>query len=228
MGTYTSEQAEKFGGQGGGGFFSLKNDKDTAVVRFMYNSIEDFVGYTAHQVEVDGRIRYVNCLRDYNDPIANCPLCASGNPVRAKAFIHVYDCDEQSVKIWDRGKSFIPKLSSLCARYNPLVSTPFEIERNGKKGDTSTTYDTYPMQSDDITLEDLPEMQKILGTLVMDKSFDELEDFVSTGKFSDSGEEDVKPRDSVRSGRATADRQRVAGNEARPRRTMPNRSTDTF
>jgi hypothetical protein len=232
MGTYKANQADNYGGNGGGGFFSLKNDKDTAVVRFMYNTIEDFVGYAVHEVEVDGKKRYVNCLRSYNEPVSNCPLCTGGNMVKAKAFIHVYDCDEAAIKIWDRGKTFIPKLSSLCARYKPLVSTPFEIERNGKKGDTNTTYDTYPLESDGVRLEDLPDIPAILGSLVLDKSFDELQDFIETGKF-DEVEEEVKPRVSDRSSVGSTGRQRQVDTtntqSARPvRRTMSNRPTDTF
>lgn len=226
MAQFKASDADNYGGQGGGGFFGLKNDKDTALIRFLYNTIDDFSGHSVHEVEVDGRKRYVNCLRAYNEPVTACPLCASGNPVRAKAFIHIYDCDEQVVKIWDRGKTFIPKLSSLCARYTPLVSVPFEIERNGKKGDTNTTYETYPLAPDDVTLEDLPEPLEILGSLVLDKDFDQLENFLDTGLFGDEEveEETSRPARTRRDVEEAPARRRVPAATAAPttaRRTAP-------
>ena len=39
MARFNTETADKYGRQGGAGYFSLKNDKDVARVRFMYNSI---------------------------------------------------------------------------------------------------------------------------------------------------------------------------------------------
>ena len=126
-------------------------------------------------------------LREYN-PVDDCPLCAAKQRVLAKVFVPVYDEETQEIKIWDRGKTFFSKISSLCARYNPLVSTPFEIERNGKKGDTSTTYETYALETDDLTLEDFPEVPELLGTLILDKTYEELEFYLDNGYF----EEDVE------------------------------------
>jgi hypothetical protein len=87
-------------------------------------------------------------------------------------------------KIWTRGRTFFQKLSSLCSRYNPLVATPFEVERVGKKGDTSTTYETYPMQTDNAIIEDFPEI-KAEGTCFQVKSYDELVNYLQTGTFGD-------------------------------------------
>lgn len=190
MARFNAKDADNYGGQGGGGFFSLKNDKDVATVRFMYNTLADVEGYAVHEIELDGKKRYVNCLREYNDPIDVCPLCADKYKVLAKVFVHLFDEETQEVKVWDRGKTFFTKLSSLCARYNPLVSTPFEIERNGKKGDTSTTYETFALESDDITLDDLPEVPALLGSLILDKSAEELEYFLDNGEFEDDGNGD--------------------------------------
>ena len=41
MGRVRYDEVDKYGGQGGAGFFSLKDDGDTARVRFMYNGIDD-------------------------------------------------------------------------------------------------------------------------------------------------------------------------------------------
>lgn len=207
MARFNVDEVENYGGQGGGGFFSLKNDKDVATVRFMYNSIDDVEGYAVHEIEVDGKKRYVNCLREYNQPLDDCPLCAAKFRVIAKLFVILYNVESKEVKIWDRGKTFFSKLSSLCARYSPLVSTPFEIERNGKKGDTKTTYETYALDTDDVTLEDLPEVPELLGTLILDKSYEELEFFLDNGYFEEDVEEQASPERNPKNDRRTSKRE---------------------
>lgn len=224
MAKFNAKDADNYGGQGGGGFFSLKNDKDVATVRFMYNTLGDVEGYAVHEIELDGKKRYVNCLREYNEPLDVCPLCADKYKVLAKVFVHVYDEETQEVKVWDRGKTFFSKLSSLCARYNPLVSTPFEIERNGKKGDTSTTYETYALQTDDITLDDLPEVPELLGSLILDKSADELDYFLDNGEFEEDGEEEEAPP--ARNPRADRRASQPAEQNAVRRRT-PSATSET-
>lgn len=188
MATFNSSNAEQYGSNGGGGFFSLKDDKDTAKIRFMYDGIEDVIGYSVHQVQVNGKNRYVDCLREPGDAIEVCPLCVQGYKVLAKIFVPLYDMEAKEVKIWDRGKTYLRDLSSLCARYGPsLVAMPFELERNGKKGDTSTKYAAFPLEKDDVTLNELPEVPNIEGTIVLKKSFEELAAFVQTGNMPNMG-----------------------------------------
>lgn len=198
MARFSVEDADKFGGNGGGGFFSLKNDKDVAKVRFLYNDINDVEGLAVHQIEVDGKKRYVNCLRDYGQPMDVCPFCADKKFVTAKYFIPLYNLDDDQVQIWERGKQFGAKLSSLCGRYPKLVAQVFEIERNGKKGDTGTTYEIYPVgNADDTEVTDF-EMPNVLGGLVFDKDADEMNYFLDYGEFpedsnSGSSAEDERP-----------------------------------
>jgi len=189
MARFSYEEAENYGGNGGHGFFSLANDGDVAKVRFMYNKLEDIEGVAVHQIEVNDKKRYVNCLREYGKPVDDCPLCKKGMFVNAKLFIPVYDIESGQVKIWERGKKFFGKMASLCSRYaskEDLVSHIFEVERHGKKGDTQTTYEIYDCEKDGTTLEDLPEVPDIVGGLVLDKDKDELQYFVDYGDFPDS------------------------------------------
>lgn len=171
----------------GGGYFSLKNDKDTAHVRFMYNTIDDIVGDTVHEIEVDGRKRYVSCLRAYNSPIDDCPFCREHMPTKTKVFVPLYNLDERKAQVWERGTKFIQQISGICARYasnNDLVAQEFEIERNGKPRDTATTYGIYPVGSPDgTTLEDLGDMPKILGGVILEKSYEDMEYFLEDGQF---------------------------------------------
>lgn len=189
MARFSYEEADNYGGNGGHGFFSLANDGDVAKVRFMYNKLEDIEGVAVHQIELNDKKRYVNCLREYGHPVDDCPLCKKGMFVNAKLFIPVYDIESGQVKIWERGKKFFGKMASLCSRYaskEDLVSHIFEVERHGKKGDTQTTYEIYDVEKDGTTLEDLPELPEIVGGLVLDKDKDELQYFVDYGDFPDS------------------------------------------
>ena len=224
MAEFNINEIDNYGGQGGGGFFSLKNDKDVATVRFMYNTIDDIMGYAVHEAQVNGKKRYINCLREYNQPIDDCPMCAARYRVIAKLFIILFDEETKEVKIWDRGKTFYSKISSLAARYNPLVSTPFEIERNGKRGDTKTTYETYALDTDDVTLEDLPEVPELLGTLILDKSYEELEFFLENGYFEEDIEEQAPPeRNPSRDRRNTTSKREPANEAPTDRRRIPAR-----
>ena len=216
---------DNYGGSGGSSFFALKNDGDTARVRFMYNGMEDVVGYAVHEVEVDGKKRYVNCLREYNEPKSKCPLCADNNFQKAKLYIPLYDIDEDEVKIWERGKNFFGKMAGICARYasgsTPLVSHTFDIERHGKKGDTSTTYEIYETGCDDVTLEDLPELPEILGSIILDKSYKDVEFYVEEGYFP-TNEGAPTRSNSRREEESDNDRNRPTG------RRTPSRRGDAF
>ena len=198
MARFNTETADKYGGQGGAGYFSLKNDKDVARVRFMYNSVEDVTGYAVHQVEIDGKKRYVNCLREYNEPKDKCPFCRENLYTTAKLFVPIYNVDTDRVQVWERGKKFISKLASICARYPNVVSHVFEIERNGKPGDTQTVYEIYEVEKDDTTLEDLPEQNDVLGTLVLDKSAEDMEYFLDEGYFPPDGDSEPVRRRTAR------------------------------
>ena len=195
MAVFSVNDAEKFGGQGGGGFFRLVDDHDTARVRFLYTGIEDVQGMSVHQIEIDGRKRYVNCLKEYGAPVDSCPFCAKGMFTTAKYFIPVYNMDEDRVQIWERGKQFGGKLTSMCSRYSNLVSHTFEIERIGKKGDTGTTYEIYETGVDEnVTIDDF-DVPKILGGAVLDKDAEEMEYYNKHGDFpdADGGNRDDAP-----------------------------------
>jgi len=221
MGRFGVNDADNYGGNGGSSFFALKNDGDVARVRFMYNGMDDVVGFAVHDVTLDDKRKYVNCLRAYNEPKSKCPFCEANNFQRAKLYIPVYDVDEGEVKIWERGKNFFQKMASLCARYSsadkPLVSHIFEVERRGKKGDTNTVYEIYETGCDETTLEDLPEIPDILGSIVLDKTAEEMREFLDTGEFPNN---DGAPRRRERE--QSADEDRPTG------RRTPSRRGEAF
>ena len=215
MGRFNYQDSDNYGNSSSN-FFSLKDDGDVARVRFMYNDLKDVVGYAVHEIEVDGNKRYVNCLRSYNEPKSKCPCCANDYMQKAKIYVPLYNVDTKEVQLWERGKKFLGKLQSICTRYarqdSPLVNHVFEIERNGKKGDTQTTYEIYEVGSDGTTLQDLPEVIEPLGNVILDKSYDELDSYVRTGSFAT---QQVPTR-------------RVDTSEEYSRRTVPSRRSEQF
>lgn len=210
-------EEENYGGSGGGGFFGLKNDGDVARVRFMYNNIDDVVGYAVHEVELDGKKRYVNCLREYNQPIDECPFCKDHKFQTVKLYVPIYNIDEDKVQVWERGKKFFAKLSSLCSRYDNLVSHVFEVERHGKPGDQATTYEIYEIEKDGTTLDDLPELPDVLGGLILDKTYEEMEYYLENGDFGEEAEEEP----------VTRRRERVREEETRTTRRTPTARRNT-
>lgn len=200
MGRVGFNEFDNYKSDGNATFFKLQDDKDTAEVRFMYNGIEDIEGVAVHTVDVEGA-KYgkdVNCLRAYNEPLDECPLCKAGMKPKIKIFIPLYNITEDEVQIWTRSRSYGSTLSGLCARYTKgcnFVNNVFEIERNGAKGDKQTTYNIYPVDKDDTEISDLPQAPDPIGTAVLDKSYEDLEYYVKHGHFPNGGgsSEDSEP-----------------------------------
>ncbi len=188
MGRFSANDIENYGNSAKSSFFRLVNNGDTEKVRFMYNGAEDIEGYAVHEIEdSDGRKRYVNCLREYNEPKSKCPFCEANNFQKVKLYLPLYIESTGEVKLWERGKQFYKKLSSLCARYSsadkPFCSHIFEIERQGEAGDQHTTYEPYYISSDNTTLDDLPEAPTVIGTIILDKSEDDMRYYLEHRRF---------------------------------------------
>ena len=109
-------------------FFSLKDNGDTAQIRFCHKDMSDIETITLHTtIDKNGKPRKVACLRNYNDPIDMCPFCkyASENPnnknislVQVKLFVSLVEYVESATgitydkKIWERGPQFKEKLTN--------------------------------------------------------------------------------------------------------------------
>lgn len=192
MARITNEQADKYYSGGSSEWFQLKNDGDVARVQFMFDGIDEIPTFSTHRIKIGDKERQVDCLRMPGDPIDKCPLCEAGVPAKAARFIVMYQLDDQKVKIWERGRQFISKLQGLINRYNPLSSHVFEIERHGRAGDQSTKYEIYPVDSvapEDMSQMEMPELE---GSLVLQKTADEMEVYLETGEFP-STQDDSAP-----------------------------------
>lgn len=189
MARVSYEDSEKYYSGSGSDWFQLKNDGDVARVQFMMNSIEDIPIFSTHKVKIGDKERYVDCIRNPQDPIDACPFCSAGMPAKAVRFIIMYQHDDNKVKIWERGRQFISKLQGLINRYNPLQDKVFEIERHGKAGDTSTKYEIYPLDGVESVNLDEMEFPELEGSLILQKTAEEMEYYLDNGSFPDDGQQ---------------------------------------
>lgn len=195
MARFSFNEADNYSQANRGSFFSLKDDGDVARVRFLYGTLDDISGYAVYKVDVDGKERWVNSLRAYNDPIDKDPFAMAGMRVQAKMFIPVYNVDTDEVQIWERGKNYFATLAGFANRYNPLYNQVFEIERHGKKGDTKTTYQFYPVDSSSFDINSV-EIPNPLGTIILDKTYDEMAYYVQNERFPESSQQVAERRQS--------------------------------
>lgn len=188
------EKSKEFDAQGTFDVFNLENDQDSDRVQFLMNSINDVLAYTTHGVMAKSARgadyeRKVGCLlTSKDDPVGTCPLCDNGSKIKVARFIPLYSHTHKKVMLWERGTRFIDQ--TLAGLFNRLISqgvnpsqTVIEIVRNGKKGDTGTTYALYPMEkmpAVDITALEIPEPS---GTLIADWSKADMIGFITTGQM---------------------------------------------
>jgi len=190
-------------GGGNTGFFFLKEDKESTVVRFLHEGEDDLDWYIVHEAEIQGKKRKVKCTEE-----GDCPLCVAGDRPQLKIFLQLLDKREpDKIKIWERGRTFIPVVLSFIQRYGSLCAQPVEIERLGKPRDTSTTYQLYPLEKDNKTLDDFEVQREQLAgenAFILVKSKSEMQEIAdgtyvpSTGNNQET--EDIKPRRESRAG----------------------------
>ena len=194
MGRISSEYIEEYEKSDGSSseWLKLSDNGDVARVQFLYDKYEDLETFACHKVKTgvseSGRDieRWVDCKRDYNDPIDMCPFCAAGIPVKPVTIVRMFDHKDNKVKIWERGKTFRKKLESLFNRYPKLSDMVFEIERNGAKGDKKTSYELYPMP--DVEPLDVSDVEKpdFIGTVILDKTPEEMNYYLQYNAFPEN------------------------------------------
>lgn len=195
------EASRPQGQQGAFNFFTLRNDGDEAIVRFKYDNTSQFQIFTVHDVPIvtNGREtpRKVSCLRNPKDLIDMCPLCKSGKSSRNTFLIemiqYVTDPNTNTVVanpvVWERSMTYANRLKSLIDEYGPLSDCVFKIKRCGAAGSRDTTYEIYygnpKMYPDEIFVKDFSAFENVrfLGTVIMDKNYDEITQYLTTGSF---------------------------------------------
>lgn len=187
MARRTIAEAEAISTEGGRPFkwFSLKNDGETKKVRILAKSVDDLLAFSLHPVMIDGRKKYINCLReDYTSPLKDCPFCESGNKPQTRIFLKLLDIQTGEVYIWDRSSKIINKLRSLERRLNgaDLVDAVVEIERNGKPNSTNTTYELYIVDiNKDANALEKGNLSNLESYLFVDAPYEEVKKYLETG-----------------------------------------------
>lgn len=216
---------------GGGGkykktnYLSLPNDGDSAQVHFLLDSEDDLNEciYVTHNVKLKSapKLKYgvrVNCLREYSDPVDECPFCAAGMTTGISCVIPVYNVDTEQVEFWTRGKKEAGRLFRKMAKLKNFSSHLFEITRIGESGDQATDYEYDDLGTEDFDEVDVPE---ILGNVVLDKSAEDMEYWLDEKDFppedsdddDDDEEEPVRRRSSNKSHTSTSSRRRRPAKE---------------
>ena len=180
-------------------YFSLKNNGDKAVVRILYDNPSQFKICSVHKLRSAGKFTTVNCPRSYNEPVEVCPLCESGNGSQTRFYVPMIqyfqgesDSIEHRLVIWERSLSFARTVKSLIDEYGPLQDVVFTITRDGEAGDIKTKYNVlfgnprmYPDNVYGLDSEMFEESKNfnVVGTVVQDKSKEELDFYTKTGSF---------------------------------------------
>lgn len=194
------------------GFFNLKNDGEEAIVRFMVDSVEDMEILTVHDIHVDGKFRQISCVRDPREPIENCPLCARNEKIKQVVFIkmiqYVNGPDgkiEAQPVVWQRSAStYAHRMKGYLDNYGPLSNILCKVIRHGARGDMKTTYDIIPnLNPQNFSPENFPivteafEGYKACGRVVLDKTVDEINTFITTGSFPNNSNDNTTPQPQV-------------------------------
>lgn len=181
-----------------GTYFTLKDNGDSAIVTILADSIEDLGIYVAHNIELEGSNPTINCLRDYDEPADNCPLCRISKR-QVKVAIPLLVNGE--VLVWSRSKGILEQIDNLAKRYKKLSTRQFEIVRNGATGSTKTTYSFFPLEEsgyknlkdalDNLSEEAYQQYEECFSKVITDWTFEEMEEYLETGK--DPKEDSKKP-----------------------------------
>lgn len=177
--------------------FSLKSG-ETAIVRFLIDSVDDFDIYVDHpNIEYDDKkYQRVNCIREANDPLNKCPLCEAGMPIEQVAYFKMirYVSDEHGnvvaePTIWSRSaqSAFVKDLVTYINTYGKLSDMICSITRTGS-GFNDTKYTISPNlpanRYPDNVYVNVPNAfddYNVLGALIRDWDFDQMNEFLRTG-----------------------------------------------
>lgn len=133
-------------------YFSLKEDGDTAIVRFNISDINNLSVHSQHTVELPNkRFRKVECLRGNNEPDDVCPLCRAGKKPQYRIYLEmlVYEVVDNKIVakpvVWEQSVKFRDTLKSYAYDYGgDLRTILFKLTRIGARGDLKTSYTLIP------------------------------------------------------------------------------------
>lgn len=179
------------------GYFALKEDGESSIVRFNVATLDDIKIVSKHTVKTpQGKTRIIGCLRtDPTQPLDVCPLCAAGERVAYRAYVPLISYEqgegEEMVAVpalWEQAPKIRETLKSFTVDYGDLRDYLFKIVRHGKKGDPSTTYTILPanpqVYKEDIFKKDFSAFDSLnFEYFVATKTADEMNQFLEDGDF---------------------------------------------
>ena len=186
------------------GWFQLKDDGDTAVVRLLHKGetgvdaetgepTYDFPIYEVHKLDVDGsgRDRTALCKGE------GCEICKTGSKPQLRMFLQMVNLDEKDkdkqVQLWERGLTDIKAFIGLTGEYGDLTKRDIKIRRSGAKGSMKTTYQYFPKDKSD---REIPEPQNLVGSLILNLDRDDqikaIEGRLQIKKSNDSEAKDTE------------------------------------
>lgn len=188
-------------------WFNLENNGDSSEVIFLVDTKKDLQSYVAHQVQCDGKQRWVDCLRSADDDIEVCPLCqhmyenSNDDSVRkVKAIfiplIETSKIDKEgnvkkgSMTYWQRSRKFVEaNIDFFLNNFGPMTDYICKVTRIGEKKSQDTTYRIDKIKDLEIDKTQLPEPVELLGKLIQEISFEDMVKYLSTGKLPEREEE---------------------------------------
>ena len=180
-------------------FFSLKNDKDEAIVRFMYSTVDDIQIVDLHEVMIGGKRKKIKCLREsYKAPFSDCPLCEDKNNLKARFFVKMlhYTRDDDGnpickAVIWERSYTFADELAALIEEWGDLTESVFKIKRFGNASDKGgVSYKIVPCNPKVYTSENCPIKKElfdgfdVVGRIVLVRSCEQMLDIIGENNVS--------------------------------------------
>lgn len=192
-----SEEKKSTGIKARVGYFALKEDGESSVVRFNVATLDDIKIVSKHTVKTpEGKTRIVSCLReDPNQPLSVCPLCEAGERVSFRAYVPLISYEEGEEgelvavpALWEQAPKIRETLGTFTQDYGDLRDYLFKIVRSGKRGDPSTTYTILPanpkVYKDEMYKKDFSGFDSLnFEYFVATKTPEEMRQFLSEGDF---------------------------------------------
>ena len=177
------------------GYFKLKPG-EKAIVRFAYKTAKEIEIATVHEVKVKDKFRTVLCIRDANDPLDACPLCANGTDIKSRAYVKLlrYEVDTQGkvtnvvAEVANWPKKYATTLSNRNNEYGDLQDSLFTVTRTGSGKDT--TYDIQyanPVKYNEANgfVKDFSDFEgfELAHHSYIERSKEDIEEFLQSGEF---------------------------------------------
>lgn len=208
----------------------LKNDGNSAIIRFPYTSPNEFDLCQFHEVTVEGSKypRKVECTCPSNmDEENNCVLCKSKAPLNKRFFMKmvVYINGVATPAVFDRPEWFSKQVAEKIQDYGDLSKHIFKIIRDGAANSTKTNYRIEgplnllkpQMYNDDLYNPDISIIKDLTPHMMFVKSQSKfLEE--NQGNYKNEAQEDQKFKEE--NGIADLDNQTLPGLEDNNQQTQ--------